>query len=179
MLKKCPAFVLPAPEGILSGRQRGEGLLALHVDKPEMFIGMASMLVPGFDTLDLANQSDPVRIPQDILHMEDLEVFALISDTAIGVSIGEQQAAGLGEFMAAKPQDSGTFFSVSYDMAKQMEIQAAMSEHINGSSDSDHSQVDELAEAVKESYTAMLGRSHVEMSFTGTGLVIDSKISFK
>jgi hypothetical protein len=28
MLKQCPAFVLPAPEGILSGRQRGEGLLA-------------------------------------------------------------------------------------------------------------------------------------------------------
>lgn len=158
---------------------RGEGVLALHVDKPEMFVGMASMMVPGFDTLDLANQSEPVKIPQEILHMEDLDVFALMSDTAIGASVGEQQAAGLGKFMAAKPQDGGTFFSVSYDMARQMEIQAAMSGQLNGRSDSDHSQADELAEAVRESYTAMLGRSHVEMSFTGTGLVIDSKISFK
>jgi len=158
---------------------QGEGLLAIHVDKPEMFVGMASMMVPGFDTLDLANQSEPVRIPPEILHMEGLDVFAMMSDTAIGASIGEQQAAGLGEFMASKPQDGGTFFSVSYDMARQMELQAAMSEHMNGNSDSDHSQVDELAEAVKESYTAMLGRSHLEMSFTGTGLVIDSKITFK
>ncbi len=47
---------------------QGEGLLALHVDKPEMFVGMASMMVPGFENLDLANQTEPVRIPSDMTH---------------------------------------------------------------------------------------------------------------
>ena len=158
---------------------RGEGLLAVHVDKPEMFIGMASMMVPGFEALDLANQSEPVRIPPELLHMEGFDVFALMSDTAIGASVGEQKARDLGGFMTAKPQDTGTFFSISYDMAKQMEIQAAFSEHMYDSADSDQAPDEELSRAIRESYTAMLDRSRVDMRFTGTGLVIDSKISFK
>ncbi len=54
----------------------GNALLAIHVDKPEMFVGMASMMVPGFENLDLANQTEPVRIPDEMLHMEGLDVFA-------------------------------------------------------------------------------------------------------
>jgi len=158
---------------------QGEGLLALHVDKPEMFVGMASMMVPGFEDLDLSNQSEPVRIPSEMLHMEGFDVFALMSDNAIGASIGEQHAGDLADFMAAKPQDGGTFFSVSYDMAKQMEIQAAFSEGQYGNQDSDHAPDEELSRAVRETYTAMLDRSRVDMRFTGTGLVIDSKITFK
>lgn len=158
---------------------QGEGLLAIHVDKPEMFVGMASMMLPGFDNLDLANQSEPVRIPAEMLPIEGLDVFAMMSDNAIGVSIGEQLAGGLAEFMAATPQNGGTFFSVSYDMAKQMEIQAAMSENLGIDMDADESPADELAEAVRESYATMLGRSRIDMRFSGDGLVIDSTISFK
>ena len=158
---------------------QGEGLLALHVDKPEMFVGMATMMVPGFESLDLANQSEPVRIPAEMLHMEGLDVFALMNDNAIGAAVGEQQARDLVKFMAATAQNDGTFFSVSYDMAKQMEIQAAMSEKFGIDMDGDESPADELSEAVRESYTAMLGRSRVDMRLTGDGLVIDSNISFK
>jgi hypothetical protein len=157
----------------------GNGLVALHVDKPEMFVGMATMMVPGFDTLDLANQSEPVRIPAEVLHMEGLDVFALMSDNAIGASIGEQHAKDLEKFMAAKPQDNGTFFSVSYDMAKQLELQAVMSETLGVAPNGDHSPADELSEALRDSYTSMLGRSRIDMRFTGSGLVIDSNISFK
>jgi len=158
---------------------QGEGLLAVHVDKPEMFVGMASMMLPGFDSLDLANQSEPVRIPPELLHMEGLDVFAMMSDDAIGASIGKQQAGALAEFMAAPSQDGGTFFSVSYDMARQMEIQTAVSENLDVDQDDDHLNADELTEAIRQSYTAMLGRSRVDMQFTGNGLIIDSEISFK
>ena len=156
----------------------GSGLLAVHVDKPEMFVGMASMLLPGFDELDLANQSEPVRIPAALLHMEDLEVFALMGDSAIGASIGEQQSQGLEAFMDARPQDSGTFFSVSYDLARQAEIQAEIEKKWGRDSAADHSSADELTDAFKESYVDMLGRSRVDVRFTGNGLVIDSSISF-
>jgi hypothetical protein len=158
---------------------KGNGLIAIHVDKPEMFVGMASMMVPGFENLDLANQSEPVKIPAEMLHMEDLDVFALMSDNAIGAAVGEQHAKDLVKFMAAPSQDNGTFLSVSYDMAKQIEIQMAMEETFAVNTDSDHSPADELSDAIMESYTTMLGRYKVDMRFTGDGLVIDSTMTFK
>jgi hypothetical protein len=158
---------------------QGDGLIAVHVDKPEMFVGMASMMVPGFEDLDLANQSEPVRIPAEMLHMEDLDVFALMSDTAIGAAVGEQHAKDLVKFMAAPSQDNGTFFSVSYDMAKQIEIQMAMEETFAVNADSDRSPADELSDAVMESYTTMFGRYNIDMRLTGDGLVIDSTMTFK
>ena len=168
---------------------QGNGLLALHVDKPEMFVGMASMMVPGFDSLDLANQKDPVEIPAKLLHMEGIEVSALMSDNAIGASVGAGQAKGLKVFLAAKPQHSGTFFSASYDLAQQIETQDKMAKKFNfetsdysgeNDNESDHrSQIHELSEAFKASYISILGRSRVDMRFSPDGLVIDSQMTFK
>jgi len=155
------------------------GLAAIHVDKPEMFAGLASMVVPGFENLDLANQSDPVRIPAEMLPIEGVEVFALMSDTAIGASIGEQQAKGLSAFMAAKPQDNGTFFSFSYDLARQAEIQSELAQKWTVDSAEQGSPIVGLAEAIRESYTAMRGRSRVDMRLSGNGLVIDSRMTFE
>jgi hypothetical protein len=158
---------------------QGDGVIALHVDKPEMFVGMASMMVPGFEDLDLANQSKPVKIPAEMLHIEDIDVFAMMSDDAIGVAVGEQHTGDLVKFMAAHPQDDGTFFSVSYDMARQLEIQMAMEETFAANPEDDQSFDDELSKAVMESYTTMFGRYNVNMSFANDGLVIDSTMTFK
>ena len=158
---------------------QGNGLLALHVDKPEMFVGMASMMVPGFEELDLANQKEPVEIPSEMLNMEGVSVSALMSENAIGAALGGQTAKDLKQFMAAKPQDGGTFFSVSYDMARQLEIQQAMAQNWDIDYDVEHSEVHELADAIKSSYESILGRSRVDVSFTGEGLVIESRMTFK
>ena len=155
------------------------GLLALHVDKPEMFVGMASMMVPGFENLDLANQTEPVRIPAEMTQMEGLDVFALMRDDAIGASIGEQHVKDLAGFMSENPQDNGTFFSVSYDMARQMEIQDALTGRYQDQPDEYPTDVHEFSEAMKKVYTDMLGRSRVEMRFGGDGLQVDSNMTFK
>ncbi len=161
----------------------GTGLVALHVDKPEMFVGLASMMIPGFDQLDLANQTEPVRIPADMLPIQGVEVFALLGDSAIGAAIGPQQVKELGAFMAAKAQQNGTFFSVSYDLARQAEIQADMSQKWsqkwNNDADGQASSVNALSEALRKSYISMLGRSRLDMRFTGDGLVIDSRTTFR
>ena len=154
---------------------QGNGLLALHVDKPEMFVGMASMIVPGFDTLDLANQSEPVRIPSDIMPIEGIDVFALMGDTAIGVAVGEQYAGDLEGFMSAKPRNDGTFLSISNDMAKQMEIQSALTDDKEGG----HNEFYGYSREIQDAYIDMLGRSRVDMRFTADGLVIESKMTFK
>jgi len=94
------------PAGALT---QTNGLLAIDVDKPEMFVGMASMMVPGFENLDLANQTEPVKIPSEMVHVDGLDVFALMSDSAIGISFGEQNVKDLGSFLKAKPQDTIPF----------------------------------------------------------------------
>jgi hypothetical protein len=162
-----------------AGLNQGNGLLALHVDKPEMFVGMASMMVPGFDTLDLANQSEPVKIPEDILPTTGMDVFALMGKDAIGAAVGDQYAGDLKAFMNMKPANDGTVFSISYDMAKQMELQEAISKNMDIDTAEGDSPVNEYAEAVRESYSDMLGRSRVDMRLTPDGLVIDSTMTFK
>lgn len=162
-----------------AGMNQGSGLLALHVDKPEMFVGMASMMVPGFDTLDLANQTDPVKIPADILPTPELDVFALMTKSALGVAAGEQHAAQLKEFMNIPAGNDGTVFSVSYDTAKQMEIQQALTGQLNMINNDNPSPVHEYAEALKTSYQSMLGRSRIDMRLTPGGLVVESKMTFK
>ena len=154
---------------------QGKGLLALYVDKPEMFVGMASMMVPGFDGLDLANQSEPVRIPPDMMPIDGVDIFALMGDAAIGAAVGEQHAAGLEDFISAKSQNDGTFFSVSHDMAKQMEIQSALSDSMGDS----HTQPYGNYREIQEAYIDVLGRSRVSMRFTTDGMSIDSTMTFR
>ena len=158
---------------------QNSGLLALHVDRPEMFVGMASMMVPGFENLDLANQTEPVRIPAEMTHMEGVDVFALMSDKAIGASIGEKHVKDLDGFLNEKPQDNGTFLSISHDMGKQMEVQTALAEKYQVDADDEYGAVSDYAEAVKQAYGEILGQSHVEMRFTPEGLHIDTSLNFK
>lgn len=158
---------------------QSNGLLAIHVDKPEMFVGMASMMVPGFEELDLANQSEPVRIPAEMLQMEGLDVFALMGDNAIGASIGEQHVKDLGKFLNARAKDNGTFFSVSYDMAKQMEIQAALAGQFQVELEDHQPGVNEYSEALEKAYRQMLDRSRVDMYLTTEGLIIENSMTFK
>jgi len=158
---------------------QANGLVALHVDKPEMFVGMASMMVPGFEQLDLANQTEPVKIPTEILQMEGVDVFALMSDNAIGASIGEQHVSDLNAFMSAEPQDDGTFLSVSYDMAKQMQIQEAFTGQFQMEAVDDNAIINEYSEAMKEVYMEILDRSRIDMRLTGEGLQIDNSMTFK
>jgi len=155
------------------------GLVALHVNKPEMFVGMATMMVPGFEALDLPNQSEPVKIPAEMIHMEGLDIYALVGDEAIGASLGEENAKDLGDFMRAEAQHDGTFFSINYDVAKQMEIQAAMTKQLGIDLGSEDSFSDEFSEAVADTYSSMFDRSRIEARLTASGLVIDSSISFK
>lgn len=162
-----------------AGFNQGNGMLALHVDKPEMFVGMASMMVPGFDTLDLANQTEPVKLPQEIIRMPNLDVYALMGKNSIGAALGEQNATNLKDFMTVDTSNDGTFFSMSYDMAKQMELQKSLGQYTGMNYGSDNSPVHQYSEAVRDSYMQVLGRSRVDMRFTTDGLVIESAVTFK
>lgn len=167
------------------------GLLALYVDKPEMFVGMASMMLPGFEELDLANQKQPVKIPPSLTRVDGVEVYALMSKDAIGAAIGQQDPADLPAFLNAKAQTTGTLFSMSVDMAKQMQIEDALTDQWDqyGFDMDDFEDMDDMDEkdsqaiifsdAVRASYAAILGRSRLDVNLNEAGISIESRMTFK
>ncbi len=164
------------------------GLMALYVDKPEMFIGMAGMLLPGFNELDLANQKEPVKIPSSLTRVEGVDVYALMSNNAIGATVGEQDPSSLPAFLKAKPQTSGTLFSMSVDMAKQMQIENALTDQwglsgfgLDGLDDADEevSQAMIFSRALRVSYAAMLDRSRLDVNLSKDGMSIENRMTFK
>jgi hypothetical protein len=114
-----------------------------------------------------------------MMNMEGIEVFALMGDDAIGASIGEQHVKDLGTFMSAKPEGNGTLFSASYDMAKQMEIQAALAGQYQVDVDDNQPNIIEYSEAMKEVYMQVLDRSRVDIRLTTEGLLIENSMTFK
>src|SRR5690606_22620108 len=170
------------------------GLLALYVDKPEMFVGMASMFLPGFNELDLANQKQPVKIPASLTRLEGVDVYALMSKNAIGTVIGQQNPADLSAFLDAKPQNTGTLFSMSIDMEKQMQIEDAFIEQWDqygfdmddfdaiddvGDMDEKDSQVIIFSDTVRAAYAAMLDRSRFNVSLNEDGVSFENRMTFK
>jgi len=137
------------------------------------------MMVPGFDTLDLANQSEPVRIPPEILHMDHPDVFALMGKNAIGASFGEHDTQYLGKFLTAKPQREGVFFSLSYDIAKQLELETEISQKLSYQPGGNRSGHDQLTETFHQTLENVFDRSRIDMRFSNEGLIIDSHTSFK
>jgi len=157
----------------------GQGLLAVYVDKPEMFVGMASMMVPGFESLDLANQKEPVRIPPEMMHLEGVDVFALMGKNAIGISVGEQHLKELVPFMDAAPPGDGTLLSVSNNLAKQTKMQAALNDRFDIDDDAAYTPMHDFSEAMQKVYTDMLEQSRVDVRLQPDGLHIDTSVTFK
>lgn len=154
-------------------------LAVVHVDKPEMFVGMASMMVPGVQELDLANQSEPVRLPDNMVPGEHAPVFALMNHDAIGFALGEQEAARLKKYMEADSKNDGTFFSVNYDLARQMQAGSDAAERWQVNPGTNNQELEELVAAAKAASRAMAGTMRVQMKVDQHGLVIDQRVTFR
>lgn len=160
-----------------SAPESAQGLIAVHVEKPEMLVGMAQMLVPSLAELKLAAGEPPVKIPADILPIPGLVLYAAQSQSALGFSVGEGQQQGLANFINQQAKANGTFLSANYDTATYLNMTGetgADSLDANGSASSAG-----LAESFQNVYKSMADRSDTRLSFTRDGLEIDSKMTFK
>ena len=171
-------FNQPAPE-------TSRGLVVLEVEKPQMLVGSAQMLIPGLENLELEPGSDPVEVPQELmtLAVDGMHVHAVMSKDALGISMGENQAELLMGFLEADAENGGAFFSVEYDMAAQMQWQQTMS-----GAASDHSgeegataeaqEMMDLLNEMEQSYRDMLGRTRLELRFVPDGFEIHNRMTF-
>jgi len=163
------------------------GQLALHVEQPEMFVGMAQMFLPDLSSLDLVPGGEPVQVPAGLIPLPGLVAFAAMSSDAIGLSVGAGEETTLQNFLTRKAGPEGMFLSASYDTAAYLDYSERMTaptpvddpDAAGDGEGSDGSAAHAIGKAVREAYRNMADRSYTTLQFGPEGLVIDGRVTFK
>lgn len=158
-----------------------KGQVAVHVDQPEMFVGMAQMFLPDLSELSLAPGEPPVQIPESLVSVQGIVAFAAMSDEAIGMSVGAGEENELPEFLTQDAGPKGMFFSVDYDNEAYYDYQLKGMEasQVNIEGDNVMNPIMDISKAAIRAARAAGDRNHVTMKFTGEGLVIESRMTYK
>jgi hypothetical protein len=164
--------------------ENAKGYLAVHVDKPEMFVGMAQMFLPDLSALAITAGNPPVRLPESLLKTPGVVGYAAMTNDAIGVAVGEGEEEGLPDFLDRDSGPEGTFLSASYDTSAYLDYSENLGDHYQqGDHDGQygtHSQAAmEIQSAARTAFRDMTDRSYVSLRFTPDGLVADNRMTFK
>lgn len=167
--------------------ENARGFVAVHVEQPQMFVGMAQMFLPDLSTLTIAPGEPPVQLPDSLVPAPGMIAFAAMSEDAIGLALGDGEQDSLPGFLDREPGPEGTFLSASYDMAAYLDYTESMrglydvaAEADNGNPHQQHTRAaEELRLSAVSAFREMADRSHTTMQFTPGGLVIDNRMTFK
>ena len=163
--------------------ENARGHLAVHVDKPEMFIGMAQMFLPDLSELAITPGDPPVRLPESLVPVPGIVAFAAMSSDAIGIAVGESEAASLPEFLNREAGPEGIFLSAGYDMAAYLDYTGNLGAHYQdqyGDNGDPHSQAArEIRNAANNAFRELADRRYTTLRFTADGFVMDNKMTFK
>ncbi|MEJ8569778.1 hypothetical protein [Elongatibacter sediminis] len=159
-----------------------EGVMAIHVEQPEMFVGMAQMFLPDLAALQLTPGAPPARLPASMIPLPGVVAFAALSDSAIGLSVGAGEEARLADYLDEDSEPGGTFLSMNYDTETYLEYTDRFSDQMaqfQAGPDEEPGPIHGLAEAARQAYKAMAGRTDTRMSFSEEGIHITSRMTFK
>lgn len=160
--------------------ENARGHLALHVEQPEMFLGMAQMFLPDLSSLDLTAGADPVEIPQSLIPVPGVVVSAAMSDDAIGIAVGAGEEATLREFIDRSAGPADMFLSVSYDSAAYLEYTDAIDQAPAGDNGDDPAAAARaIGEAARDAFHRSADRSSTTLRFSPGGLLVDARMTFR
>jgi len=166
--------------------ESARGFLALHVEQPQMLVGMAQMLLPDLAGLAITPGDPPVRLPENIVPTPGVAAFAAMSSNAIGISLGEGEEAALPAFLEEEAGPEGMFLSASYDMSAYLQYTGMMSEHVGAAYNvpgeeggNDHQGASEIQQAAANVFREIADRNTSSVSFTSDGLVIENRVTLK
>jgi hypothetical protein len=167
----------------------GRGLIAVHVDQPEMFVGMAQMFLPDLSELKLAPGEPPARLPASLLPIADVVAFAALSAEAIALSIGDGEEDGLPGYLEEENGPTGTFMSLGYDLATYLDYTQKLGNHFDqipdesSATDSEQDVVlqslDNILASTQQVIKTFSDRSYTTFRFTPEGFEADSTMTFK
>ena len=167
----------------------GRGLIAVHVDQPEMFVGMAQMFLPDLSELTLAPGEPPVQLPASLLPIANVVAYAALSAQAIGLSIGDGEEASLPGYLEEGDGPAGTFMSIGYDMTTYLEYtqklgnQYAQIQDESFAADPEQEVVlqspGNILASTQQAIMSFSDRSYTTFRFTPEGFEADSRMTFK
>jgi len=167
----------------------GRGLIAVHIDQPEMFVGMAQMFLPDLSELTLAPGEPPVQLPASMLPIPNVVAFAALSTDTIGLSIGDGEEAGLPAYLEEEAGPAGTFMSIGYDMAAYLEYTQKLGKQYEQTEDelaeTDPEQeavlqsIEDISAAAQQAVKSFSDRSYTTFRLTPDGFEADSRMTFK
>jgi len=167
----------------------GHGLIAVHVDQPEMFVGMAQMFLPDLSELTLSPGEPPVQLPASLLPIPDVVAFAALSTDAIGLSIGDGEEASLPGYLEEEAGPAGTFMSIGYDIAAYLDYSQKLGNQYepvqdeSAETDPEHEAViqsiGDISAAAQQAIKSFSDRAYTTLKFTPEGFEVDSRMTFK
>ena len=167
----------------------GRGLIAVHVEQPEMFVGMAQMFLPDLSELTLAPGEPPVQLPANMLPIPDAVAFAALSADAIGLSIGDGEETKLPGYLDEEAGPAGTFMSIGYDMTAYLEYTQKMRNQyktvLDESTETDPGQaaalksIEDISASAQQAIKSFSDRTYTTFQFTPEGFEADSRMTFK
>jgi hypothetical protein len=167
----------------------GRGLIAVHVEQPEMFVGMAQMFLPDLSELTFAPGDPPVQLPASMLPIPDVVAFAALSDDAIGLSIGDGEEAGLPAYLDEEAGPEGTFMSIGYDMAAYLEYTQKLGRQYQQAEDelaeTDLEQeavlqaIEDISASAQQAVKSFSDRSYTTFRLSPDGFEANSRMTFK
>lgn len=155
------------------------GHLAVHVDEPQMFVGMAQMFLPDLSEMNLAPGGEPSRVPEFLISVQGIEAWAAMSDEAIGLSVGAGEQNTLVEFLEMDAGPEGMFLSADYDSTAYYDYQDTALANAGANDGYDSNPANSISEAFTAAAREYSDRSHLTLSFTKEGLVAESHVTFK
>jgi len=159
--------------------EKARGHLALHVEQPEMFVGMAQMFLPDLSGLAIKPGADPVQLPDSLIPAPGLVAFAAMSGDAIGLSVGSGEEATLPEFLDAPTGPEGMFFSASYDTSAYLNYRDELVGPVQQDDGDPLHAAQAIGMAARHAFSNMADRSYTTLRFGADGVVIDERMSFK
>ena len=98
----------------------------------------------------------------------DMDVYAVMSNDAIGVSMGSGMREHLADFMDQDDDSDGVFMSLDYDIAAMAALQEGAMQNAGGHGDA-------WSQEMMAAYQAMMDRERAEFRFTDDGLEIEAR----
>ncbi len=112
----------------------GTGKAMVVMDNPQFVLQMGQAFVPQLAALQLEDNGEPMPIPAEMVPMPGLPpLFAAMSPTGLGVSIGDGSDTILSSFVKAETPDKGPLLSYSYGSEMMQLYRDAMEQSMSES----------------------------------------------
>lgn len=159
---------------------QARGHVAVHVEKPQLFLGMAQMFLPDLAAMEFKPGEPPLRLPERLVPLPGLVVHAALTSDTIGMALGAGEEEGLLPYLNQEPVKDGTFMSANYDMDAYLDYSQKPGKDYGAESEhAGHPALNETAEAFRSAFRNITDRSYSALKFTPDGFVAESRTSFQ